>query len=761
MPPRAVKRQSSAAALKKKPPPKTPVVETNEESKEAEIIELSNTTNEEQREPSPPPKEDKELTSVDDHEYDRSERLELEDKDPQSEAEEEGRANIGIEEDPEMEEEYDEEGIDGNEMMEDIMEGEEEEEAEDGGDEHGEEVDGDEEHHDVVKERRKRKEFEVFVGGLDRDATEEDLRKIFSQVGEVTEVRLMKNPLTQKNKGFAFLRFATVEQAKRAVNELKNPVVNGKQFGVAPSQDSDTLFVGNICKTWTKETFKEKLAQYGVDNFEELTLVEDTRNEGMNRGFAFLDFSSRADALDACKHLQKRDVLFGTDRPAKVAFADTFIEEDDEVMAQVRTVFLDGLPAMWDEDRVKDQLNKFGKIEKVELARNMPAAKRTDFGFVTFDTHDGAVACVEAINNTELGDGEKKVKVRARLSRPRQRGKSVKHGQGGYLVERGGGRGSRAHWNPGMPRMDPWRFAGRSARGMPNYTKYSVDFKRSVVPRDRYAAPDRVGSRWGFPSSERSFDQRRPGPNYGKSSSKRDYVRRDETFHRSSDFVTRAPTERPSSFRDTYSSHGSGYLGSSLRNSSRSAAHRPEPLYAEESYDRYMERPSSYRGGHSRDYSSISGSKRSHSATEEIHSRYAESTLRQPRARFDYEATSASLPYNDTAYERDSIRLGRGSHLGYDRSSRSSAGYSHELYDTHTSSMGYNRDEVIRGDGGGFYSSYGRDYMSTGSDVGASSYSSLYSSRRTNDGYSSGRGYLRLLIEQLMSCTLEIYCYWD
>jgi len=29
--------------------------------------------------------------------------------------------------------------------------------------------------------------------------------------------------------------------------------VNGKQCGVAPSQDSDTLFVGNICKTWTKD----------------------------------------------------------------------------------------------------------------------------------------------------------------------------------------------------------------------------------------------------------------------------------------------------------------------------------------------------------------------------------------------------------------------------------------------------------------------------------------------------------------------------
>lgn len=80
---------------------------------------------------------------------------------------------------------------------------------------------------------------------------------------------------------------------------------------------------------------KEKLKHYGVDNVEDLTLVEDSNNEGMNRGFAFLEFSSRSDAMDAFKRLQKRDVLFGVDRPAKVSFADSFIDPGDEIMAQV------------------------------------------------------------------------------------------------------------------------------------------------------------------------------------------------------------------------------------------------------------------------------------------------------------------------------------------------------------------------------------------------------------------------------------------
>lgn len=93
-------------------------------------------------------------------------------------------------------------------------------------DEHRAEMDGFKEvRRDAVKERRKRNEYEVFVGGLDRDADEVDLREVFGAVGDITEVRLMKNPITNKNKGFAFIRFATIEQCRRAVNELKHPVV--------------------------------------------------------------------------------------------------------------------------------------------------------------------------------------------------------------------------------------------------------------------------------------------------------------------------------------------------------------------------------------------------------------------------------------------------------------------------------------------------------------------------------------------------------
>ncbi|KAK1304411.1 hypothetical protein QJS10_CPB11g00231 [Acorus calamus] len=684
-------------------------------------------------------------------EEDSGEHLELEENEPEYEPDYDDDKDI-------VHEDVQEEGAEAVEEVEEDDLGEEEvveeEEVEEEGDmvddeleDGGEDIEGEEddehmheeheageeeEHHQVVKEHRKRKEFEVFVGGLDKDATEDDLRKVFSEVGEVTEVRLMMNPQTKKNKGFAFLRFATVEQAKRAVSQLKSPVVNGKQCGVSPSQDSDTLFLGNICKTWTKEALKERLKHYGIENVEDASLVEDSNTEGMNRGFAFLEFASRSDAMGAYRRLQKRDVVFGVDRTAKVAFADSFIEPDDEIMAQVKTVFVDGLPPAWDEDRVKGYLKKFGVIEKIELARNMPSAKRRDFGFITFETHDAAVVCAEGINNAELGDGDNKVKVRARLSRPHQKGRGKRSVRGDHTIGRVIPRGGRGLWSREPPRRFPDRGLTRIVRSR-GASVASRGYKRPISFRDRrpiVAASERVRP---LPPAGRSYDRRPPVPAYPKSIPK-DYSRRDELPSRSraaiAEYGSRFVDERRLSYRDEYMSRGPGYSDAPARGAPRNSARR---AYADETYGRRPERPPpAYREGRGRDYDSVAGSKRPYSSLDDIPPRYADVSVRQSRARIDY-GVGGSAQYEDLY----SDRLGR-SHLGYSGSRSALSGEEPRGMYGSRQGMGYGGGSLSSSDVGGMYSpSFGSGYLSRGSDVGGSSYSSLYSGRSL-----SGSGYM-------------------
>ncbi|KAL6903790.1 hypothetical protein ACP4OV_004603 [Aristida adscensionis] len=773
MPPKP--RRGGAAAARKAPgargrlvkaysvaeeaPPAEEVKEAPAEE-EAKVAEEAPKMEEPKRQPSPPPPqqqpaevdkgssdaaanggnhgEDSGAAKETYEEDDKGERLEFEDE---PEYEEEAAVDYDEKDLEQYEEQY-EEGDEEVEYTEDVVEVEtdmvDEDEGGDDGEgegyenadeEHHVDVD-DEEHHEMVKEHRKRKEFEIFVGGLDKDATESDLRKVFGEVGEITEVRLMMNPVTKKNKGFAFLRYATVEQARRAVSELKNPLVRGKQCGVAPSHDNDTLFVGNICKTWTKEHLKEKLKSYGVENFDDLLLVEDSNNPGMNRGYALLEFSTRPEAMDAFKRLQKRDVVFGVDRSAKVSFADSYPQVDDEIMAQVRTVFIDGLSPSWDEDRIKKYLKKYGAIEKIELARNMPAAKRKDFGFVTFDTHDNAVACAEGITNSEIGEGDHKAKVRARLSRPMQRPPRMKHGlRGNFRVGHGAPRGGRLPYARPPPRRPPPRLVRPAASRLPPIRSHPL--KRPVDIRDRrpvMSVPDRARR---LPPLERPYDRRAPAPVYPKRSPRREYGRRDDLPPPRSrapiDYAPRVPVDRRPSFRDDYSPRGSGYSDLGPRSAPRLSDRR---AYADDSYGAKYDRPlPTYREGRARDYDTISGSKRSYADMDDM-PRYQDISVRQSKARMDYDGGS-SARYGDTYSER----LGR-SHVGYS-SSRISGHDS--AYGSSRHGMSYG-GSASSGDAGGMYSSnYSGNYLSRGSDVGGSSYSSLYSGR--NLGSSSGGGY--------------------
>jgi len=74
--------------------------------------------------------------------------------------------------------------------------------------------------------RKKRMDYEVFVGGLPHDAAEEDVARALADAGEVEEVRLVRDPADHRlNKGFAFVRFAAAWQARWAADDLREATV--------------------------------------------------------------------------------------------------------------------------------------------------------------------------------------------------------------------------------------------------------------------------------------------------------------------------------------------------------------------------------------------------------------------------------------------------------------------------------------------------------------------------------------------------------
>jgi len=72
----------------------------------------------------------------------------------------------------------------------------------------------------------------IFVGNLDYDTTEDDLRSMFEAHGPVEGVRIMTDRDTGRSRGFAFVEMTNDPDADRAIAELNGAALRGRALNV-------------------------------------------------------------------------------------------------------------------------------------------------------------------------------------------------------------------------------------------------------------------------------------------------------------------------------------------------------------------------------------------------------------------------------------------------------------------------------------------------------------------------------------------------
>ena len=65
----------------------------------------------------------------------------------------------------------------------------------------------------------------MYVGNIPYDATEEDLRNLFSEYGEIESLKIIQDKYTGRSRGFGFIEMAEEKDAREAIEKL-----NGKDF---------------------------------------------------------------------------------------------------------------------------------------------------------------------------------------------------------------------------------------------------------------------------------------------------------------------------------------------------------------------------------------------------------------------------------------------------------------------------------------------------------------------------------------------------
>jgi len=76
----------------------------------------------------------------------------------------------------------------------------------------------------------------IFVSNLSFDCTEDDIRGLFGQVGQIAAVRMPHDSSTGKPRGFGFVEYMDAEAALSAVRNLAEAELNGRPLRVSVAE---------------------------------------------------------------------------------------------------------------------------------------------------------------------------------------------------------------------------------------------------------------------------------------------------------------------------------------------------------------------------------------------------------------------------------------------------------------------------------------------------------------------------------------------
>ncbi|WP_038455672.1 RNA recognition motif domain-containing protein [Campylobacter iguaniorum] len=79
----------------------------------------------------------------------------------------------------------------------------------------------------------------IYVGNLSYRMTEAELREAFSEFGEVTRAKIVKDKETNRSKGFGFIEMSSDAEAKKAIDGMNGKEVGGRALRVNEARPRD------------------------------------------------------------------------------------------------------------------------------------------------------------------------------------------------------------------------------------------------------------------------------------------------------------------------------------------------------------------------------------------------------------------------------------------------------------------------------------------------------------------------------------------
>ncbi|XP_013890102.1 ELAV-like protein 1 [Austrofundulus limnaeus] len=289
----------------------------------------------------------------------------------------------------------------------------------------------------------------LIVNYLPQSMSQDELRSLFSSVGEVESAKLIRDKVAGHSLGYGFVNFVNHNDAERAISTLNGLRLQSKTIKVSfarPSSDTikdANLYISGLPRTLSQQDLEDMFAPFGRIINSRVLVDQAT---GLSRGVAFIRYDKRAEAEDAIRHLNGH-VPPGSSEAITVKFAANPNQGRNSLMmsqtyhGQSRRfggpvhhqaqrfrfspmsvdhmggggaasgspssgwcIFIYNLGQEADEAMLWQMFGPFGAVVNVKVIRDFNTNKCKGFGFVSMANYEEAAMAIHSLNGYRLGD---------------------------------------------------------------------------------------------------------------------------------------------------------------------------------------------------------------------------------------------------------------------------------------------------------------------------------------------------------------------
>lgn len=250
--------------------------------------------------------------------------------------------------------------------------------------------------------------FQLYCGHIPSDVSERELFEIVQSYGKIQEICLMMDAIRQKHRGFAFIKFFNEVDQHLVMEKMNNYKIRpGRQLKLKIYKANQSLYIANIPKSENANQLQHTFAKHfdGIQNIHIYRPYEmigsnnsnNNNNNGIqdqNRGFCFVEFESHTLAWKAKRSIENEPRKFFKNICIFVDWADSMDTPTDEIMQNVRVLYVRNVGKSITESQLRELFERFGEIERIKRIK--------DFAFVHFNQRTDALNAMKELQNISL-----------------------------------------------------------------------------------------------------------------------------------------------------------------------------------------------------------------------------------------------------------------------------------------------------------------------------------------------------------------------